>query len=83
MNFLAIYKIVNRLDPKYYVGSNIHIHGREERWYQHRYYLNKNTHRNLKSFCKSYELYSGNMYHIASGKKSQHKEWRKYELPES
>lgn len=46
MNFPAIYKIVNRLDSKYYVGSTRRIVGCKGRWHQHRYSLNKNKHHN-------------------------------------
>ncbi len=43
MQFPAIYKIVNKTNRKYYVGSS-HIPNR--RWKQHKYTLTKNIHKN-------------------------------------
>jgi group I intron endonuclease len=41
----GIYKIINKLDNKYYVGSSINI---ERRWKAHLSSLKKNTHKNDK-----------------------------------
>jgi group I intron endonuclease len=40
----GIYKIINRANGKYYVGSSRNI---KQRWESHRYYLTRNTHSNL------------------------------------
>jgi group I intron endonuclease len=41
----GIYKIINTITGKYYVGSSKNIY---HRWYEHRLYLNKNSHDNDK-----------------------------------
>jgi group I intron endonuclease len=45
MKISGIYKIVNKIDGKYYVGSSKNIF---VRWKQHRRTLNKQIHKNLK-----------------------------------
>ena len=45
MRTSGIYKIINKIDGKYYVGSSKHIF---IRWTQHRRTLNKQIHKNLK-----------------------------------
>lgn len=44
----GIYKIVNKVNGKYYVGSSNDVCGRFGRWYGHRMNLNKNNHINKK-----------------------------------
>src|ERR1035437_397640 len=39
----GIYKIINKIDGKYYIGSSDHI---KRRWYSHRTELRKNRHGN-------------------------------------
>lgn len=39
----GIYKIINKINGKYYVGSSKDIN---ERWHSHKYFLNKNCHKN-------------------------------------
>ena len=41
----GIYKIINRKNGKYYVGSSVNIH---ERWNEHRRTLREGTHINPK-----------------------------------
>jgi len=43
---VGIYKIINKINGKYYVGSSKNIDGNFGRWYKHKYYLNKNKHPN-------------------------------------
>jgi group I intron endonuclease len=43
---VGIYKIINKINGKYYVGSSKNIIGNFGRWYKHKYYLNKNKHPN-------------------------------------
>lgn len=44
----GIYKIINKINGKYYVGSSVNIisSNMSGRWYRHRYNLNKNNHHN-------------------------------------
>jgi group I intron endonuclease len=42
----GIYKIVNKINGKYYVGSSKHILGRRGRWNRHKQTLRKNCHSN-------------------------------------
>lgn len=42
---IGIYKISNKVNNKFYIGSS---EGIEKRWYQHKSYLKKNTHPNQK-----------------------------------
>jgi len=42
----GIYKIVNKIDGKYYVGSSKHIQGRRGRWNRHEQMLRRNRHSN-------------------------------------
>lgn len=42
----GIYKIVNKVNGKYYVGSSNDVCGKFGRWYEHRQELNKNVHTN-------------------------------------
>lgn len=44
----GIYKIVNKVDGKYYVGSSNDVLGKCGRWYEHRNNLLKNRHTNKK-----------------------------------
>ena len=44
---IGIYKIISKIDGKYYIGSSKNINGNYGRWYKHKYYLNKNIHHNL------------------------------------
>ena len=41
---IGIYKIINNIDKKYYIGSSTNI---ERRWFAHRNSLNKKTHVNI------------------------------------
>lgn len=43
-NSSGIYKILNKINGKFYIGSAIDI---KVRWYQHRWYLNNGKHHNL------------------------------------
>ncbi len=43
---VGIYKIINKINGKYYVGSSKNIDDNFGRWYKHKYYLNKNKHHN-------------------------------------
>jgi group I intron endonuclease len=43
MQFPGIYKIINKINGKYYIGSSKNPH---ERWKQHVYLLNNNKHHN-------------------------------------
>lgn len=51
MKISGIYKIINRINGKYYVGSSKDIYGGSRgyigRWKQHKNELNKNIHKNL------------------------------------
>lgn len=42
----GIYKIINKVNGKYYVGSSENINGKRGRWFWHLHRLNKNKHRN-------------------------------------
>ena len=42
----GIYKIVNRVNGKYYVGSSANIGGKRGRWSEHRRLLTRNKHHN-------------------------------------
>jgi group I intron endonuclease len=44
----GIYKIVNKVNGKYYVGSSNDVFGKFGRWYEHRKNLIKNCHTNKK-----------------------------------
>lgn len=44
MKISGIYKIVNRINNKCYIGSSKHIHNR---WYQHKHHLLNNKHHSL------------------------------------
>lgn len=37
----GVYKITNTINGNFYIGSSIRI---RERWYEHKYLLNKGTH---------------------------------------
>ena len=43
----GIYKIINKINGKYYVGSSENILGKRGRWFWHRHFLNKNKHPNI------------------------------------
>ena len=44
----GIYKIINKINNKYYIGSSNNIcEGSGNRWWRHIYQLNKNKHKNL------------------------------------
>jgi group I intron endonuclease len=45
MNNIGIYKITNKKNGKFYIGSSKHI---DRRWWEHKNDLNKNQHTNLK-----------------------------------
>jgi group I intron endonuclease len=42
----GIYKIINKVNGKYYVGSSNDIEGIGGRWYNHKYHLKKKNHKN-------------------------------------
>ena len=42
----GIYKIINKINGKYYVGSSRDIYGKRGRWYKHKIELTKNRHYN-------------------------------------
>lgn len=42
----GIYKIINKINGKYYVGSSNNILGKKGRWYKHKNSLDKNKHPN-------------------------------------
>ncbi len=46
MKVSGIYKIINKINNKYYVGSSYDVYGK--RWSDHKCKLNKNIHNNLK-----------------------------------
>lgn len=46
MKVSGIYKIINTVNGKYYVGSSINIDGSRGRWYNHKYQLRRNKHYN-------------------------------------
>jgi hypothetical protein len=48
MKLSGIYKIINKVTGKYYVGSSQDIHNR---WKNHRYNLKRNLHKNLELQC--------------------------------
>lgn len=47
-NVCGIYKITNKINNKYYVGSSKNICGKRGRWFWHLHKLNKNKHINKK-----------------------------------
>jgi len=55
----GIYKIINRVNGKYYVGSSANI---EERWKTHSYELNKNIHKN-DHLQRAWNKYGGKNFH--------------------
>lgn len=42
----GIYKIINKVNGKYYIGSSKNICGKKGRWYKHKLLLNNNKHEN-------------------------------------
>ena len=42
----GIYKIINKVNGKYYVGSSMNINGKNGRWAEHKRLLSKNKHHN-------------------------------------
>ena len=46
MKISGIYKIINKVNGKYYVGSSENILSSKGRWAKHKRFLNKNTHPN-------------------------------------
>jgi len=47
MKISGIYKIINRVNGKYYIGSSRDIISFKGRWYHHKYLLRKNRHDNI------------------------------------
>ena len=49
MKIKGIYKIINKIDKKYYVGSSVNIKDYScNRWQRHKYDLKNNNHHNIK-----------------------------------
>lgn len=46
MKTRGIYKIINKVNGKYYVGSSLGIFGNNGRWVRHQQHLNNNSHPN-------------------------------------
>jgi len=54
----GIYKIINKINGKYYIGSSKNIH---LRWYYHKYFLAKNKHKN-QHLQNAWNKYSENSF---------------------
>lgn len=57
-NKIGIYKIVNKINEKYYIGGSINI---ERRWNEHKYDLRRNIHHN-NHLQNSWNMYGENSF---------------------
>lgn len=60
-NFCGIYKIINKVNGKYYVGSSKNIIGYRGRWFWHKHFLRINKHSN-KHLQHAWNKYGPNVW---------------------
>lgn len=61
MKTCGIYKIINKTNGKYYIGSSNDITGKFGRWYEHKWELKRKSHHNIY-FQRAWDKYGENEF---------------------